>query len=109
MRRRITYLAIILVLYSIYYIFFKGPVDLPNEIYGSSIYHPADSSRDETFGLAYGDDGMVKGWDTAHDLLETRGILPKWAKKRIREIRDRHPIEELMERGKARWELILAR
>lgn len=63
----------------------------------------------DSIGLAFESDGMVKGWDVAHALMLKAGLLPKGAKKRVKEIRDRHPIEDLMARGRKRWQLLLSR
>lgn len=132
---RVTLLTALLSLAGLYYFLFSSPADLPEELLQSSIYHPKPTGdegavgkarkaggrwarkvvggfggKDEVIGLAYGDDGLVRGWDTAHDLLKrSAGIIPKRERKRVKEVRDRHPIEELMERGKERWEGLLAR
>lgn len=66
------------------------------------------SAVQEEIGLAYDEDGLVRGWSAAHDLLQGGG-LGKREKRRLKEIRDTHPIEELMARGKAKWESLLAR
>ncbi|EIW68082.1 hypothetical protein TREMEDRAFT_63970 [Tremella mesenterica DSM 1558] len=61
-------------------------------------------------GLQYGTDGLVRGWEDVHELVEHGGVgLKKKDRKRLKEVRDRHPIETLIELGKQRWETLLAR
>lgn len=68
------------------------------------------SSGDPTLprGLEYDEDGLVKGWDTVHELVN-KGALSKADKRRLKDVRDRHPIEELIEAGKKRWADLLER
>ncbi|GFZ45441.1 hypothetical protein JCM24511_03167 [Saitozyma sp. JCM 24511] len=58
-------------------------------------------------GLRFGADGLVRGWDGVHEIMETHK-LGKKDKRRLKEVRDRHPIEELIARGQERWEGLLA-
>lgn len=118
-RSRPLFLLGLLTLGCITYFYNLQPTTLPSELLTSPLYHqPLKRSTSAKFqsviGLSellkldYGKDGLVRGWEAAHDLLE-KGGLPKREKKRLKEIRDRHPIEELMDQAKKKWEGQLAR
>jgi hypothetical protein len=59
-------------------------------------------------GLRFAEDGLVRGWDGVHEIVETHE-LGKKDKRRLKEVRDRHPIEELITKGQERWEGLLAK
>jgi hypothetical protein len=127
---RISALIALLSVIGIYYLFFSAPSTLPDELLDSPIFHPVAhfgtarrggrwarklsstisgaGGADEEIGLAYTADGLVRGWDVAHDLLK-RVSLPKAEKRRVKEVRDTHPIEELIQRGRERWAALLSR
>lgn len=50
-------------------------------------------------GLTYGSDGIVRGWERLHKQFGKAG----------RERDEQHPIEQLIYRGKRRWEALLKR
>lgn len=50
-------------------------------------------------GYRYNPDGIVTGWDRVHRRLRKNGLLAQ----------ERHPIIELMDRGRRRWEALLKR
>lgn len=125
---RFSLITTLLSLFGVYYLFFAAPAQLPEELLSSPIYHPAGEAtpsggrwargrqgngggggRGEEIGLAYSPDGLVRGWEAAHELIKRAGILPKRERKRVKEVRDTHPIEELMKRGKEKWEALLKR
>ncbi len=53
------------------------------------------------------DDGMVRGWEGVHEKYQKD--LAKRGQTGYNHTRERHPIEELMERGQKRWEGLLER
>ncbi|KAK8858385.1 hypothetical protein IAR55_002612 [Kwoniella newhampshirensis] len=59
-------------------------------------------------GLQFTSDGLVRGWDAVHELLK-KGGLKKKDKNRFQRVMEKHPILELMEQGKKRWDDLLAR
>ncbi|WWD18275.1 hypothetical protein CI109_102725 [Kwoniella shandongensis] len=59
-------------------------------------------------GLQYTNDGLVRGWDSVHQLLK-KGGLKKKDKNRLKRVTETHPIIELMEQGKKRWDELLER
>lgn len=61
------------------------------------------------FGLDYGSDGLTRGWDGIHDKLERASHVKRKEKAQLEKIAERHPIEELIERGRARWEGLIQR
>jgi hypothetical protein len=76
-------------------------------LYLSPTAHQAVLTAD-TSPIKYGEDGLVRGWDEVHSLLDEGG-LDKWEKERLKGLRDRHPILDLIQDGKAKWEGLLAR
>jgi len=70
-------------------------------------YDPLNVSPRFRVGLIYAQDGFVKGWDSLHDMVERD--LPLRQRTEIRRLRESHPILELVERGRRRWEGLLAR
>lgn len=120
---RVSLGASLLLIFTFYYLFLQESTELPEELLSSPIFHRATEAgsqiggrwsktfskgTEESIGLEYSDDGLVRGWDSAHDLIKTAS-LPKREKKKVKEVRDRHPIETLMEVGKTRWEALLAK
>jgi hypothetical protein len=76
----------------------------------SSWWNVIGSAAEESAvpGLIYANDGLVKGWDAAKVVAEAKG-LRKSDREKLRSLRETHPIEELMRRGKAKWDDQLAR
>jgi hypothetical protein len=87
----------LLLLFVSAYIFFP----LTSQPHPPSIIHPASS-------LEYANDGLVKGWAEIHERLKLHKV-GKRERKRLKSIKDRHPIFDLIEQGKATWQDLLAR
>lgn len=58
-------------------------------------------------GPRYAEDGLVRGWDEVHEIVGKQKLRKKDL-RRLRKVADRHPIEELLARGKRRWRGLLA-
>jgi hypothetical protein len=67
-----------------------------------------EDEEDESLpqSLDYAADGLVRGWDSVHAIVR-RATLGKKDKRRMTELRDKHPIEVLMANGRERWETLL--
>ena len=59
-------------------------------------------------GLRYDVDGLVKGWDALHGPQE-QSKLSKRDKSTLRDLRRKHPIEELVKLGLERWNGLVTR
>ena len=61
-------------------------------------------------GLVYGEDGLVRGWDNVHEVVDHGSMeLKRKDLNRLKDVKGTHPIEVLMALGKDRWEALLAR
>lgn len=89
----------------------EDPLNDPPRIPGVIIqsqgkwYNPLNSRL--RVGLVFARDGLVRGWDSLHEMIESD--LPAKQRKEVQRLRESHPIFELVERGKKRWEALLAR
>lgn len=117
--RNAVLLAIILALTSLYFLFAladgyaqplpkvvpRTPVQLPiaedyqraKEAVREQVLFKANLAISK--GLTYGADGIVRGWERLHKQFGRAG----------RERDEQHPIEQLIYRGKRRWEALLKR
>ncbi|KAK4687168.1 hypothetical protein P7C73_g2946, partial [Tremellales sp. Uapishka_1] len=73
-----------------------------------SYFAPTTAESGVPIGLEYGSDGLVRGWDQTESLLDSP-VLSKSDKKKLKAVIEKHPILELIDRAKKRWENLLAR
>lgn len=127
-RRTFTVALVVLLTYSYFYLssHLEGDLDF-GVLNGTGNRHPSSpldkshsshrgllqwwspSASEEPLGvLKFTGDGLVRGWDGVYNKLKSSD-LKRSARKKLQLAMETHPILELMERNRERWQSILAR
>lgn len=127
-RRTFTVALVVLLTYSYFYLSSHSEGDLDiGVVNGTGNRHPSSpldkshsphrgllqwwshSASEEPLGaLKFTGDGLVRGWDGVYNKLKFSD-LKRSERKKLQLAMETHPILELMERNRERWESILAR